>query len=94
LVNKGFSSLQNTCTSFHPISQRWLLSFEAGAIAYLLTALAKAQIIPDSTPPTNSSVIKQDDTIFIDGGTRRGANLFHSFEQFSIPTTLVISITP
>ena len=42
---------------------------------------AMAQIIPDGTVGTTGSL-----TTPIDGGTRGGNNLFHSFSQFSIPT--------
>ena len=40
-----------------------------------------AQVIPDGTVGTTGSL-----TTPIDGGTRVGNNLFHSFSQFSIPT--------
>ena len=40
-----------------------------------------AQVIPDGTVGTTGSL-----TTPIEGGTRSGNNLFHSFSQFSIPT--------
>ncbi|MEI2577559.1 two-partner secretion domain-containing protein [Scytonema sp. PRP1] len=47
---------------------------------------AIAQITPDGTLPNNSSVTRESNIFNITGGTSAGNNLFHSFEQFSVPT--------
>jgi filamentous hemagglutinin family protein len=45
-----------------------------------------AQVVPDRTLPVGErSSISGDPDIQIDGGATRGSNLFHSFQQFSIP---------
>ena len=49
--------------------------------------LLLAQIVPDKTLPVNSQVGNCGTACtVINGGTVRGPNLFHSFQQFSIPT--------
>lgn len=57
-----------------------------GTSLNLLAGNAIAQVIPDGSVPTN--VTSPDNLNFaIEGGGRSGSNLFHSFRQFSIPTT-------
>jgi len=55
-----------------------------GLVAFVQAA--QAQIVPDTTLPINSVVIPGCTQCIIDGGTLRDNNLFHSFQQFSIPT--------
>ena len=64
----------------------WVLT---GSIvsALLCARRITAQVIPDATLPVGErSQVTGNLTVQIDGGARRGGNLFHSFSQFSIPT--------
>jgi len=67
------------------IPRRWIAS--SIALGYLVTVSPSlAQIVPDNTLPVNSNVTPGCTICTIDGGTVRGANLFHSFSEFSVPT--------
>ncbi len=61
------------------------------AISLLVTNLfsgsgAIGQIVPDATLSGNSLVTNNSNNITINGGTKVGGNLFHSFKEFSVPT--------
>jgi filamentous hemagglutinin family protein len=64
----------------------WILS---GSVLWGLGCVQPiaAQVIPDDTLPVGErSLVTGNPNFQIDGGARRGGNLFHSFSEFSIPT--------
>ncbi len=70
---KNIMSLRSSCRTI--FSLLFLVTINPGE--------AKAQVIPDGTLPT---VVEQIQNMRkITGGERVGNNLFHSFEQFSVP---------
>ncbi|TWH62741.1 filamentous hemagglutinin N-terminal domain-containing protein [Dulcicalothrix desertica] len=62
-----------------------LLSYCSQAAIILIGNFSSAQITPDTSLPYNSSVETINNSKVINGGTQAGSNLFHSFEEFSIP---------
>jgi filamentous hemagglutinin family protein len=79
LLDKNFDKIT---TAFIPIF--------VNVIVFLLKIAAVAQITPDQTLGAEQSILNRNVTINnrnsdrIEGGARRGANLFHSFERFNI----------
>ena len=58
-------------------------------IGCFLSQIAQGQILPDSTLGQESSTVtesRQSGSFFIEGGAKRGDNLFHSFQEFNIST--------
>ncbi|TYQ28627.1 filamentous hemagglutinin N-terminal domain-containing protein [Pseudanabaena sp. UWO311] len=57
------------------------------ALSYFSAAFsASAQIVPDATLPVNSTVTTTGLVHTINNGTTVGVNLYHSFQDFSVPT--------
>ena len=64
----------------------WLAIGLCGFFGLASGGSALAQIVPDGTLPIPSSVRIEGNTFVIEDGSDVGANLFHSFSDFSVPT--------
>jgi filamentous hemagglutinin family protein len=66
--------------------EKWLI---CGSVFYAIFSsnLSAAQVVGDTTLPIGErSQVTGNPNFQIDGGARRGGNLFHSLSQFSVPT--------
>ena len=66
------------------MKQTTLLSFSLAILSCLIPLTVKAQVTPDGT--TSTDVTQDGDNFTIEAGDRVGDNLFHSFNEFSVPT--------
>ena len=70
----------------HKVLYSILISLIPFSVSFLPIQKASAQITPDNTLGTESSVVNQLNQLksLIEGGAVRGENLFHSFQEFNV----------
>ncbi len=87
--------LNKSCWCLHPSAVRcgWQLGLATAVVLAgawsINSGIVTAQIVPDASLGRESSRVGTPLNSLIhqiDGGAVRGTNLFHSFEQFSVPT--------
>jgi filamentous hemagglutinin family protein len=71
------------CVSFPPIRLAWLLTLFS-TVEAIAPSSATAQSIIPASDGTNTTVTPTGNRFDIQDGTRSGANLFHSFQQFGL----------
>ena len=74
----------------HWVFTSLLSTVSLAILSCLIPLTAKAQVNPDGT--TSTTVNQQGNNFTIEQGDRIGDNLFHSFEQFSVPTKIPYDI--
>ncbi|MFB2897584.1 filamentous hemagglutinin N-terminal domain-containing protein [Aerosakkonemataceae cyanobacterium BLCC-F50] len=80
------SRLAQSATPKEPHLKAQILTGSLLSALFCVQPIA-AQVVPDATLPVGErSQVTGNPNVQIDGGARRGGNLFHSFSQFSVPT--------
>ncbi len=80
----GFRGQNNTQTPITMKTKHWLNLFPLSTLGCLIPIAAQGQVTPDGT--TSTTVNQNGNNFSIEQGDRVGDNLFHSFNEFSVPT--------
>jgi len=79
-----FNNWQGILRQFLPVAV--VASTQILSFGFLSSSPAFSQIVPDNTLSVPSQVTIDGNVHTIEGGTEAGSNLFHSFQDFSVPT--------